>query len=225
LRDLSHELRSPLARLQASIELEELRAGGKDSESFERMLKECGRLNSMIGGVLALSRAEHAATALQTESFDIAEMLHALVEDAQVEGEPATKRVHCDGLSAAPFSGNQAIIASGIENVLRNALRYTATGSTVMVTLRETHDHYEIAIIDSGPGVPEEELPRIFEPFYRASNGSEEAGGGTGVGLAITANAVHRHGGTVTAINRKDGGLEVVLKLPKPKISSLKSSA
>ncbi|MBK6636420.1 MAG: HAMP domain-containing protein [Rhodocyclaceae bacterium] len=218
LRDLSHELRSPLARLQASIELEELRAGGKGSASFERMLNECGRLNSMIGGILALSRAEHAANALQTESFDLAEMLHALVEDAQVEGEPGTKEVRCDGLNTAPFSGNQAIIASGIENVLRNALRYTPAGSTVMATLRETHDHYEIAIRDSGPGVPEEELPRIFEPFYRASNGSADAGGGTGVGLAITANAAQRHGGTLTAKNRKEGGLEVVLKLPKPKI-------
>ena len=217
LRDLSHELRSPLARLQASIELEELRAGGKGSESFERMLNECGRLNSMIGGILALSRAEHAANALQTESFDLAEMLHALVEDAQVEGESATKGVQCDAFNAAPFSGNQAIIASGVENVLRNALRYTPAGSTVMATLRETHDHYEIAISDSGPGVPEEELPRIFEPFYRVSNGSGDAGGGTGVGLAITANAVQRHGGTVTAKNRKKGGLEVVLKLPKPK--------
>lgn len=216
LRDLSHELRSPLARLQASIELEDLRAGGKGSESFERMLNECGHLNSMIGGILALSRAEHAATAMRTESFDLAEMLHALVEDAQVEGAPAIKRVRCDALNAAPFSGNQAIIASGVENVLRNALRYTPAGGAVTATLRETHDHYEIAICDSGPGVPEEELPRIFEPFYRASNGSGDAEGGTGVGLAITANAVHRHGGTVTAINRKEGGLELVLKLPKP---------
>jgi signal transduction histidine kinase len=224
LRDLSHELRSPLARLQASIELEELRAGGKGSESFERMLNECGRLNSMIGGILALSRAEHAAIALRTESFDLAVMLHDLVEDAQVEGEPATKEVRCNALNAAPFSGNQAIIASGVENVLRNALRYTPGGSAVMATLRETHDYYEIAISDSGPGVPEEELSRIFEPFCRASNSSSDAGGGTGVGLAITANAVQRHGGTVTAINRKEGGLEVVLKLPKPKISSLKGS-
>lgn len=218
LRDLSHELRSPLARLQASIELEELRAGGKVSESLERMLNECGRLNSMIGGILALSRAEHAATERRPESFDLAEILHALVEDAQVEGEPATKEVRYEGLNAAPFLGNQAIIASGVENVLRNALRYTPAGSTVRATLRETHDHYKIAVSDSGPGVPEEELPRIFEPFYRASNGSADAGGGTGVGLAITANAVHRHGGTVTAKNLMEGGLEVVLKLPKPKI-------
>lgn len=215
MRDLSHELRSPLARLQASIELEGLRSGRQGNESFGRMLKECGRLNHMIGGILALSRAEHATTAMVSESFDLAEMLHGLVGDAQVEAEPTTKRVHCNAPNPAPFLGDQAIIASGVENVLRNALRYTPSGGLVMATLRETSEHHEISICDSGPGVVEEELLRIFEPFYRASNGSGEAGGGTGIGLAITANAMHRHGGTVTAANRKEGGLEVVLKLPK----------
>ena len=217
LRDLSHELRSPLARLQASIELEELRTGGKGSAGFERMLSECQRLNSMIGGILALSRAEHAANELRTESFDLAEMLHTLVEDAQVEGEPANKRVRCNALNAAPFVGNEATIASGVENVLRNALRYTPGGGTVVATLREAPEYYEISICDEGPGVPEEDLPRIFEPFYRAANGSGAPGEGTGVGLAITANALLQHGGKVGAHNRREGGLELLLKLPKPK--------
>jgi two-component system sensor histidine kinase CpxA len=217
LRDLSHELRSPLARLQASIELEELRTSGKGSEGFDRMLNECHRLNSMIGGILALSRAEHAENEVRTESFDLAEMLQGLLEDAQVEGENSGKGLVYKGLSAAPFFGNESIIASGIENVLRNALRYTRSGSKVLVTLCEAPKHYELSICDSGPGVPEEDLPRIFEPFFRASNSSEDAGGGTGVGLAITANAIHRHSGTVTARNLNEGGLELLLKLPKPK--------
>jgi two-component system sensor histidine kinase CpxA len=222
LRDLSHELRSPLARLQASIELEELRAGGNGNEGFDRMLNECQRMNSMIGGILTLSRAEHAANELKSESFDLAEMLHALVEDAQVEGEKGRKAVRYDGLSEAIFVGNESLIASGVENVLRNALRYTPSGGTVVAILRDARDHYEISICDSGPGVPEDELPRIFEPFYRASNGSTETGGGTGVGLAITANAIHPHGGKVTARNRMEGGLELLLKLPKPDASCLK---
>lgn len=225
LRDLSHELRSPLARLQASIELEEMRLGCTDSEGFGRMLKECQRLNSMIGGILALSRAEHAANGLKTESFDLVEMLHALVEDARVEGEPAGKSVTCDALNEALFIGNEAIIASGVENVLRNALRYTPIGGAVVATLREMPGNYEISICDNGPGVAEAELPRIFEPFYKASNGSGATGGGTGVGLAITASAMHRHGGTMTARNRKEGGLELLLKLPKPKVHRMKDFA
>ena len=134
-----------------------------------------------------------------------------------MEGKSARKVVLCEGLDEARFAGNKSLIASGVENVLRNALRYTQAGGKVLATLRGEHDCYEISISDDGPGVPQEELPRIFEPFYRASNESADAKGGTGVGLAITANALHQHGGSVIATNRKEGGLELVLKLPKPK--------
>jgi two-component system sensor histidine kinase CpxA len=149
-------------------------------------------------------------------------MLQSLVDDAQVEGKPANKQVRCEASCAAPFVGNEANIASAVENVLRNALRFTPSGGIVVARLREAPECYEISVCDQGPGVPEEDLARIFEPFYRAGHGSPECAEGSGVGLAITANAQRQHGGTVRARNLPEGGLEVLLIFPKPKTLSQK---
>jgi two-component system sensor histidine kinase CpxA len=214
MRDISHELRSPLARLQAAIELAELQFGQADKSGFERMELECGRLNDMIGGVLALARAEHRDTELVPQTFDLIEVIQDLVEDARFEGSAQDKQVELISLDQAPCLGNMTIISSAIENVLRNALRYTPPGSSVQIELRKRTVFFEISIRDRGLGVPPAELEKIFEPFYRVIDSSEHLTTGTGVGLAIASRGVQQHGGKIQASNRPDGGLEILITLP-----------
>lgn len=213
LRDVSHELRSPLARLQAAIELADRQAGPENNLGFSRMENECKRLNAMIGDVLALSRADQDEAATAPQQFDLADTLQTLVSDANFEGQAQHKQVELQAPEQQQYLGHESLISSAVENVLRNALRYTPPESTVTVTLNKQSDRLEISICDAGPGVPEQELGKIFEPFYRISEARERQSGGTGVGLAIAARAAQRHGGKITARNRPTGGLEVVMVL------------
>lgn len=214
MRDISHELRSPLARLRAAIELAELQAGHGDKPDLDRMTLECRRLDEMIGSVLALARAEHEDPNDHRQAFDLADLVSELVEDARFEGSAEDKGVDLNSVEHAPYMGYPALIASAIENVLRNALRHTRSGTSVVVDLRTSDRGVEISISDCGPGVPVQELEKIFEPFYRVQNGRDQPVGGTGVGLAITFRAVQRHGGAILARNRSQGGLEILISLP-----------
>lgn len=164
--------------------------------------------------VLALARAEHEDPNDHLQAFDLAYLVSDLVEDARFEGSAEDKGVELNSVEHAPYMGYPALIASAIENVLRNALRHTPPGTSVVVYLRTSHSSVELSISDCGPGVPLPELERIFEPFYRVQNGRDQPVGGTGVGLAITTRAVQRHGGTILARNRPIGGLEVLMTLP-----------
>jgi two-component system sensor histidine kinase CpxA len=214
LRDVSHELRSPLARLQVAIELADRQAGPDNGLRFDRMEIECERLNAMIGGVLALSRAEQDDVNLPAKLFDLAATLQELVSDAQFEGQIENKMVELQAPKTLQYVGHQALISSAIENVLRNALRYAPPASTVNVALQVHRAWLEITISDSGPGVPEQELERIFEPFHRVPQSPGDDGHGTGVGLAIAARAMQRHGGKIMARRRTMGGLELAMTLP-----------
>jgi two-component system sensor histidine kinase CpxA len=214
LRDMSHELRSPLARLQAAIELADREAGPGHHPDFARMENECRRLDTMIGDVLALSRAEQDEAALATQSFDLAATVLALVADARFEGQPQDKRILLESVEHLLYAGNERLLASAIENVLRNAVRYTPPAGTVTVVLQRRGDRLELSIDDTGPGVPAVELEKIFEPFYRVSEARERGEGGSGVGLAIAARVIRRHRGTICARNGASGGLEVVMSLP-----------
>jgi signal transduction histidine kinase len=214
LRDVSHELRSPLARLQVAIELADRQAGPENNLRFDRMEIECERLNAMIGGVLALSRAEQDDTHLPAKPFDLAATLQELVSDAQFEGNINDKAVELRAPKSLPYIGHHTLISSAIENVLRNALRYAPPSSTVAVALDSHRNWLEITVSDSGPGVPQQELERIFEPFHQVSPAPAQENHGTGVGLAIAARAMRRHGGKIVARQRPTGGLEVVMTLP-----------
>lgn len=214
LRDVSHELRSPLARLQVAIELADRQAGPDNGLRFDRMESECERLNVMIGGVLALSRAEQDDHNLPAKSFDLVTTLQELVSDAQFEGQVENKVVELHSPKTWPYLGHQALISSAVENVLRNALRYAPPASSVTVALQVHSTWLDITISDAGPGVPEQELERIFEPFHRVPQSPADDGIGTGVGLAIAARVMQRHGGKIVARRRAVGGLDVVMTLP-----------
>lgn len=213
LRDISHELRSPLARLQVAIELADRQAGPDNSLGFERMETECQRLNTMIGDVLTLARAEQEEASIPRHPFDLVATLHTLIADARFEGQAKHIRIELRAPEHCLYNGNENLIASAVENILRNAARYTPPASTITVTLQIQKTVLSLSIGDAGPGVPEQELAKIFDPFYRVSEARERDGGGTGIGLAIAMRTAQCHGGGLIARNRSGGGLEVVMTL------------
>ncbi|HEX9627006.1 MAG TPA: ATP-binding protein [Acidiferrobacterales bacterium] len=214
LRDASHELRSPLARLQAALGL--ARQRGAAGKELDRMEREIERLNELIGRLLSLSRLEAGVDAASTEPVDLTELLHALVDDARFEAEAAGCGVTLDAPDPATVNANPLWLHSALENVVRNAIRYTGAGSAVEISLADDAGRpgwVVIRVRDHGPGVPEADLERVFEPFVRVGEARDRASGGHGLGLAIADRAVRLFGGEISARNEPDGGLSVLIRL------------
>jgi two-component system, OmpR family, sensor kinase len=217
LRDVSHELRSPLARLSVGLELARKSAGPDAKAGLDRMEREVERLNTLIGEVLAISRLESRET-IEREEIDLGSLVEEIVRDADFEAQSSNRSVALVKTSPARMRGDEEILRRAIENVVRNAVRFTEEKTRVEVTMAKTENGkgpiIRIAVRDRGPGVPEDALENIFEPFYRVGTARDRKTGGTGVGLAITDRAVRAHGGHVAAKNVSGGGLEVTLELP-----------
>ncbi|SHJ36682.1 two-component system, OmpR family, sensor histidine kinase CpxA [Malonomonas rubra DSM 5091] len=216
LRDISHELRSPLARLGVALEL--ARQEGKPEirqKALQRIELEAERMNEMIGQLLNLTRLESGARELQRENFDLAELITELVQDADYEAKNRNCRVEFSDNIPCPFYGSQQLLARALENVIRNAVKYTAEGTAVQVKLGQQEQQICIQILDQGPGVPEESLEKLFEPFYRVADDRDRKSGGTGIGLAIADRSIRLHNGRIKAQNRTEGGLEVEIYLPQ----------
>jgi two-component system OmpR family sensor kinase len=213
LRGMSHELRSPLARLRVALGL--ARRPGEDiSRQLDRIELETERLDTLIGQMLQLSHLRAAEPAQTREPVDLGMLLSELVDDARLEASAMNKRVEWVPSSGVIVDGDHRLLRSAIENVLRNAIRFTAAATAVTVKLRFDHGRASISIEDRGPGVPPAELARIFEPFYRVAESRDRDSGGTGLGLAITWRILALHGGHVSARNAANGGLIVHLELP-----------
>lgn len=228
LHDVSHELRSPLARLQAAIGLarqSDAHPSPATVAAFERIERESTRLDVLVGELLTLSRFEARADADGDEYFDMRELTDAVLEDAHFEATNAGialqyEQMGCTDEREALIRGRAELLHRALENIVRNALKYSQTGQTVSVQLRCTAHHVHIAVSDEGPGVPAEQLDTIFEPFVRLGNGplhshnSSGTSNGYGLGLAIAQRAVLAHGGKIQAANRPSGGLTVSITLP-----------
>ena len=214
LRDVSHELRSPLARMRLAVGL--ARQTGTDSgRELDRLETEIERLDRLIGHVLHLSRLDATARGALAEQFDLVDVLDHIARDADFEAQGRGVRVDWTP-PAQPLRviGNSSWLASAVENVVRNALRYTATATEVSLRVEQDAAETRIVVRDHGPGLPEAELERIFEPFYRVAESRTRDSGGDGIGLAITARVLAAHGGGARAANAADGGLVVTLSLP-----------
>ena len=228
LRDVSHELRSPLARLSVALELAREEAPPVMMGHLQRIEREAGRLNLLIGQLLRLSSMESTDASTQTEEFRLNGLLENMLPDAEFEAQRrlCTIRVlnHCDCI----VRGNPELIYRAIENIVRNAVRYTREQSVVELKIScEERAGVRMVILDvsdDGPGLPENELENIFRPFYRVDDARERDTGGFGVGLAIAERAVRLHHGEVRARNRPDGGLVVSLSLPCQKVRSAGSA-
>jgi two-component system OmpR family sensor kinase len=208
LRDISHELRSPLARMRVAVGL--ARQPAADAvRQMERLEREIERLDSLISQVLKLARLHGSDAHFEREEFDLDEVVEQVVRDANFEGAVKGCSVHLSGAADAKINGNRELLGSAIENVLRNAVRYSPEGTPVDVSI----ERLRIVVRDRGPGVPAGDLERIFEPFYRVAESRDRDSGGEGIGLAITSEVMKAHGGSATANNLKGGGLEVILSL------------
>ena len=218
LGDISHELRSPLARLNVALELARQRSGAEAASALERIHQEAETLNEMIGQLLTLTRLESGAEGIQKTSVDLAQLVQDVARDADFEARAHNRSVSFTGTEKIVIQGAPNLLRPAIENVVRNAVHHTAEGTAVEVTLSvDQADKNRVVIVvrDHGPGVPEEALTKIFRPFYRVDEARDREAGGVGLGLAITERAIRLHQGAVTASNRKDGGLEVSIVLPK----------
>jgi two-component system OmpR family sensor kinase len=213
LRDVSHELRSPLARLGTALELARRRSPPDAEPHFDRIERETERLNAMIGELLTLSRLDAGRGLEHVERVDFAVLVERIVEDAAFESEQYGSRVEIAPHGPCFVDGNEELLQRAVENVVRNAIRYTDPDTAVRVELG-CGAHAEITVRDHGPGVPPESLTDIFKPFFRVGTDRARRTGGSGIGLAITQRAVLLHGGTATAKNADGGGLIVTLRLP-----------
>jgi two-component system sensor histidine kinase CpxA len=215
LSDVSHELRSPLARLQVALGLARQRVTGQADAEFDRIEHEAERLNDLIGQLLSLAKLEAGVTTAAREPLDLAELLATIANDADYEARAAGRRVTITHSEPAVIQGEARLLHSALENIVRNALRYTPENTSVDLALeRDKPDRWRIVIRDHGPGVPEDMLPRLFEPFVRVGTARDRASGGYGLGLAIAQKAVRLHGGEVSARNELAGGFSVVVTLP-----------
>ena len=230
LNDISHELRSPLARLNVALGLARQRAGMESADMLDRIELEASRLNELIGRILTLARLEDGEQRVPQTPVPLDELVANVTEDAEFEAQAR----HCHVRSTIPegdwrVRGNDSLLHCAVENVVRNAIRYTQEGTSVEIELaRQESTHGAEAVLrvgDSGPGVPPAALEKLFEPFYRLDDARGRLTGGVGLGLAITERAVRFHGGKVRAFNRGEGGLLVEICLPlisrgKSKVSS-----
>jgi two-component system, OmpR family, sensor kinase len=215
LRDISHELRSPLARMRVAVGLARHPAA-ELTRQLDRLEREIERLDGLIGQILKLARLHGGDAAFERTAIDLDEVIAEVVRDANFEGAVKGCTVVLSGAADARLQGNRDLLSSAIENVLRNAVRYSPAGAPVDVSIeRKDPANLSIVIRDHGPGVPAGDLERIFEPFYRVAESRDRATGGEGIGLAITSQVMKTHGGSARANNPAGGGLEVKLTLPR----------
>lgn len=217
LTDVSHELRSPLARLQVALGLARQRGQNHSSDELDRIEREAEQLNELIGQLLSLSRLESGTTLNHKEAIELSDLLEDVVKDTDFEARAINREVRfANGLSAS-IEANEVLLRSAFENIVRNAVRYTDEFTTVDLSLKPDYTHVGWLVIevrDHGPGVPENMLTKLFEPFVRVSDARERQSGGYGLGLAIAERAIRTHGGKVSASNHPGGGLTVYIHLP-----------
>jgi len=210
LHDVSHELRSPLARLQAAIGLAHQQPD-KIGASLERIERESVRMDRLVGELLTLSRLEAASTPLAMEPVDLVEMVDQIADDARFE---AGARIEVDAPVPVTVRGAPDLLWSAVENIVRNAVKHGGPDGAVDVALHPEPGLVHIEVLDRGPGILDEHLGEIFEPFFR-SNPTQNNVDGHGLGLAIAKRVVETHGGRIAAANRSDGGLRVTITLPR----------
>jgi two-component system sensor histidine kinase CpxA len=213
LRDVSHELRSPLARLQIALGLAR-RPNANLEQELDRIEHEAQRLDELIGEILSLSRLEDTSRTLHPEKINLTELLETLLENARLEAEARWVRLELHVPEGVTVAADRELLFRALENILRNAVAYSPHGALVQLSARLQEAEVIIEITDQGPGVPNDLLERIFEPFFRVGKAREHDSGGHGIGLAIAARVVALHGGRVCARNVPAGGLQVEVTLP-----------
>jgi two-component system sensor histidine kinase CpxA len=217
LRDASHELRSPLARLQVALGLARQRNKGNSTTELDRIERETERLNELIGQLLSLARLESESVQINAETIDLRTLIEGIARDADYEARARNRNIVFNEAEAINIVGDSTLLRSALENIIRNAIRYTEEQTTVEVTLGKKSDNdnfAEVRIRDHGPGIPDDMQDRIFEPFVRTGEARDRESGGYGLGLAIASRAIKLHGGRLMANNEPDKGMSIIVYLP-----------
>lgn len=223
LQDLSHELRSPLARLQIALELGRQKTERQAEAEFQRMERECARLGILIDEILSFARLHKPFLPLNKTILRLSDLLRAIIDDASYEFSLEEHALSLKTEVDPWLTLDPQLMHRALENIIRNAIRYAWPCPFVNISLRldSQKKYIHLLIEDNGPGVPEEALEKIFHPFYRVDPSREKQTGGYGLGLAIAYQAIVLHEGQIKASNRKEGGLVILIILPY----SLSSSA
>jgi two-component system sensor histidine kinase CpxA len=215
IADVSHEIKSPLARLSLAVALGRRATTPAADEHFDRLEREIDTASALVRELQVLSSLQGASSLPRQETLNLTDVMTAAIENVSFEWQGRPHRFH---LSAPkqPVSvrGDKAVLQRAIENVMRNALFYTPEGTDVELTVSKQHHAAHLEVRDHGPGVPEAALPNLFEPFYRVDNSRTRNTGGIGIGLAIFARAIALHGGNAQASNATPTGLRISIELP-----------
>lgn len=214
LHDVSHELRSPLARMQAAIGLAQQRPA-KSAEVMERLERESQRIDLLIGDLLNLSRLETVQNqASHHPHFDLAELMDEIIEDARFEAAAKQIQIQYSGLDNRLYQGQPELLHRAIENVLRNAIKFSPQQSDIQVQFNHLVQARQLQIVieDEGPGVKAQDINSIFNAFYRGTNLLREQS--SGLGLTIAKRAIEGHQGQISAHNKVPNGLRVEIYLP-----------
>ncbi|HYL74676.1 MAG TPA: ATP-binding protein [Bryobacteraceae bacterium] len=211
LQDISHELRSPLARLSFAAEL--TRTAEDRDAAVGRIRKEISRLTNLVGALIQVTRAEGDPSLHHPEQVQLDELIYEVVEDCRVEAETRGCRIAVQVSRPVVTLGDRELLRRAVENILHNAIRYSPDTATVDLNLSTSSGVARLAVRDYGPGVPEEVLPRIFQPFFRVDDSRDNATGGVGLGLAIAHRAIGLHHGRLWAENSQPG-LRVWMEVP-----------
>lgn len=217
----SHELRTPLSVIKGYVETlvdghETMDAA--DRERFLRTIqRHSDRLTAIIADLLTLSRLESATPSLKFTAIDLRAFLGEIVGDFSSRAAATQHRfeVRVED-AAATVEGDREKLTQVFTNLIDNALKYSPAGSRIEVTARvlAATGEIECAVRDNGPGIPAEDLPHIFERFYRVEKGRSRESGGTGLGLSIVKHIVQLHGGRVAAESQMGQGTSIVVRLP-----------
>lgn len=210
-QDISHELRSPLARMNVALELARAKTNPETINLLQRIETESGRLNELIGQLLTLSKLETGSQSFEKHEINLTKLVEQITSDANFEARADNKTVQVKQKIEAKVLGNEQLLRSAIENVVRNAVRYTNDETTVDISIESIEKNALISIKDCGDGVPEEDLEKLFKPFYRVQEARDRKSGGTGLGLAIAERAVSNHNGMIKAENTEQGLLVKII--------------
>jgi len=214
IRDVSHEMRSPLARQRVALELARAQVPTGDAKlQLDRIERESERLEEMIAQAIQLSRME-TTTSFKADAVALDALVADIVADAAFEAQARRCSLLIQQSTPLQVKAEADLLGSAIENIMRNAVNYTRPDSTIRIRLDRIEREARLRVADSGPGVDEQDLARIFEPYYRTDDARARKSGGSGLGLAIAKRAVERQGGRIRASNAGGGGLEIEVLLP-----------
>ncbi len=216
MADAAHELNTPLAILRThwEDELNNLELPQPVKEKLVHDVETISRLNRLINHLLLLSRTEGMALAIEKKPLPLAELVWEVVADAGVLADMKEQKLEVGNLSPVQVAGSRDRLYQLLFNLVDNAVKYTQPGGSISVSLGERGGQAIFSVRDTGPGIPQEHAPHIFDRFYRVNKDRSRKTGGSGLGLSICKLIAEAHGGQVEVSSTPGKGSEFIVKLP-----------